>query len=75
MEWLHATHVMGLPSRARTHTKARCMESNKGTCKPQLVPLLTIWRVTVRFGESKACFVLLNRPTSNRNEENVYSWS
>lgn len=38
------------PSGARTHTKAHCAESNKGTCKPQLVLPLTIRRVAVCFG-------------------------
>lgn len=29
---------------ARTQSGARGVESNKGTCKPRLVPPLTIWR-------------------------------
>lgn len=39
-----------LPEAAGTHTKAQRVESNKGTCKPQLVLPLTIWKVAVCFG-------------------------
>lgn len=47
-------------------------QSNKGTCKPQLVLPLTIWTATVWF-ESKASFVLPKKPMSNcEEEEGVY---
>lgn len=42
--------AVDLPGAAGTHTKARRTESNKGTCKPQPVLPLTIWRVAVCFG-------------------------
>lgn len=57
------------------HTpKHAAVESNKGTCKPQLVLPLTIWTATVWL-ESKASFVLPKKPMSNCKEESVYSRS
>lgn len=43
-------HTSDGPPQQSQDTHQSCMESNKGTCKPQLVLPLTIWRVTACFG-------------------------